>query len=131
MYNAAVSLDDYQRISVAYNVLIDPERRQAYDQRRTQTQTFFDQLRDDLEQRWYRMEHRRRFGKESEAGENTFDEKEWEAEEELKRLRKEKDPHAFQLLFGSRKLMTYSMCIAGIVLVYFVHSRIIKGNMMR
>jgi len=132
MYNASVSLDDYQRISVAYSVLIDPERRQAYDERRTRAQSFFDQLRDDWEERWYRMQYRRRFGKEGEGeGEHSNADQEWEAEEERKRLKKERDPHALQLLLGSRKLFTFSLCAGGAFLYYLYHSRIVKGNLMR
>jgi len=120
--NAEISLDEYQRISVAYSVLIDPERRQAYDERRTLSQTYFDRIRDEIQELRYRIIRR------ISSEDITSDEA---TKEEEERERREKDPNAFQIIFGSRKLRTYCLVIAGIYFVFWLQDRIIQGNILR
>lgn len=114
------SLEEYQRISVAYSVLRDPEKRLAYDRRRSASLTSFDKWRDDLEEWRHRRYHRNRFARQEGAAEGE--------EEERKRRT---DHHGVELMMGARKNSNRLLFLVGGVLIYMFYENFIHGRLFR
>lgn len=132
-YNAFVSLDEYQRISVAYSILSNPEKRQSYDLRRLASTTTFDKWRDDLEEWRHRRYHRMRLARERREGGGGANEEitEEEMKEERERRRRASDPHFLELIMGSRKATNMLVWLTVVYLLYIFFVRFLRGDLFK
>ena len=97
-------------------------------------QSFFDKLRDEFDEMRYRMEQRRRKAWEAaEAAEEpkTAEDQAFQEEKEKDRLRRERDPVAYDLIVGSRKFHVFCLCLLGIYLYWWFHDRVLEGNIFK
>lgn len=124
--NSYYSMDEYYRISLAYEVLSNPEQRVAYDERRSKNQSIFGKWRDQYEDYRYRQMMKDRMRHEEE--EETEEDKAWREEMEKERQRREKDPHALELVLGSKKLSLTIYGWAIFFVCFAIHHFLIRGN---
>lgn len=129
-YNAAISLEEYQRISAAYSVLSDSEKRKAYDRKRAASLTAFDKWRDEFEEWRYRRYYRKRLAEEgkSKGGEGGGED---ESEEEEDRRRRAADPPAWELMLGARKTSARLLFLCLFIPGYVFFDRIMRGNLFK
>jgi len=124
--NRYYSMDEYYRISLAYEVLSNPEQRVAYDERRSKNQSIFGKWRDQYKDYRYRQMMKHRLRREEE--EETEEDKAWREEMEKERLRRERDPHGLKLVLGSKKLSFTLYGWAIFLFVCAIHHFLVRGN---